>query len=139
MRILTNRSWTVSELLDALNGAESHEPVTFGSPRKADQRNVCWCGCGGETGGKFCPGHDSKFHSLAKRAARGEAEIPESFVNDDAKTDFFKWYDKEKPIAEARAALKAAKDNANPPTPIVESVKPVEGAELEELLDEVNA
>ena len=139
MRIETSKKWTVAELREALEGANAEDQVTFGSLRKADQKNECWCGCGGLTGGKFCPGHDSKFHSLAKCVARGEAERPESFVCPEAEVDFDKWHDREKPIADAKANLKRVQEAAKPPTPVVESVEPVEGEELSELLDEVTA
>jgi hypothetical protein len=70
--------------------------------------NVCWCGCGGETKGKFVPGHDSKFHGLAKKVARGEADMPTSFVNEDAEADFLKHFNAELPRHEAKVAEEAA-------------------------------
>ena len=106
MRIETNRAWTVAELLAVVGGADPATVLVFGKTLKADVRGVCWCGCGGSTGGKFVPGHDSKFHSLAKQVARGLAEMPE-FVSDEAEEDFLKWHDAEVPVHEAREAAKA--------------------------------
>jgi hypothetical protein len=62
---------------------------------KPKGEGLCWCGCGGMTKGRFVPGHDSRFHALAKSVARGEAEMPASFIHEDAKNDFMKWHDKE--------------------------------------------
>lgn len=89
MRIETTTT-NVRAMLALLTDADPDEEVTFGKPPKAKTLNACWCGCGGTTGGKFQPGHDSKFHSLAKQVARGTAEHPESFVNEEAKADFAK-------------------------------------------------
>ena len=111
MRIETNKSWTVAELLAAVNGADPATVLVFGKTLKADVRGVCWCGCGGSTKGRFVPGHDSKFHSLAKQVARGLAEMPE-FVSDEAESDFLKWHDAEVPVHEAREAAKAVTDAA---------------------------
>jgi len=109
MRIETNRKWTVAELLVALNGADEATVLDFGKTPKSKQKGECWCGCGGETGGRFVPGHDSKFHSLAKQVARGQEERPESFVSAEAEADFDKWHDKEVPVWEKKEAEKAAK------------------------------
>ena len=111
MRIETNRAWTVAELLAVVGGADPATVLVFGKTLKADVRGVCWCGCGGSTGGRFVPGHDSKFHSLAKQVARGLAEMPE-FVSDEAEADFMKWHDAEVPVFEAKEAAKAVLDAA---------------------------
>ena len=111
MRIETNRAWTVAELLAAISETAPETVLVFGKTLKADVRGVCWCGCGGATGGRFVPGHDSKFHSLAKQVARGLAEMPE-FVSDEAESDFMKWYDAEVPVFEAKEATKAVLDAA---------------------------
>ena len=128
MRIETNREWTVGELLAVIGGADAGVKLVFGKTLKADVRGVCWCGCGGSTGGRFVPGHDSKFHSLAKQVARGLAVMPEEFVSDEAEADFLKWHDAEVPVHEAREAANAvvrsalqAKVKADKP------VKPVVG------------
>ena len=62
-------------------------------PNGAKTLNPCWCGCGGLTKGKFVPGHDSKFHGLAKKVARGEAEMPEDFIHEEAEADFMRVHD----------------------------------------------
>ncbi|MGB8992896.1 MAG: hypothetical protein WCD80_12645 [Desulfobaccales bacterium] len=33
---------------------------------------LCECGCGGETLGKFCPGHDQKLRARLERMVGGE-------------------------------------------------------------------
>ena len=111
MRIETNRAWTVAELLATISETAPETVLVFGKTLKADVRGVCWCGCGGATGGRFVPGHDSKFHSLAKQVARGLAEMPE-FVSDEAESDFMKWHDAEVPVFEAKEAAKAVTDAA---------------------------
>ena len=111
MRIETNRAWTVAELLAAISETAPETVLVFGKTLKADVRGVCWCGCGGSTGGRFVPGHDSKFHSLAKQVARGLAEMPE-FVSDEAESDFMKWHDAEVPVFEAKEAAKVVLDAA---------------------------
>ncbi len=48
-------------------------------PIRAPQE--CLCGCGGMTkGGKFLPGHDSKYHA-AQKMAKKRAETPASIMN----------------------------------------------------------
>lgn len=108
MNIELNRDWTVSELQAALQDGDPNAMVVFSKARKADRKGECWCGCGGETGGRFVPGHDSRFHSLAKQVARGQTEMPEEFVCDEAEADFLKWHDREVPVWEAKQAAKAA-------------------------------
>jgi hypothetical protein len=63
---------------------------------------ACWCGCGGQTKGRFVPGHDARFHSLAKKVARGQEEAPESFVCDAAEEDFLKWFTAEEAVLAAK-------------------------------------
>ena len=134
MRIETNRAWTVAELLAFVGGADPSVVVVFGKTLKSSIKGVCWCGCGGATGGKFVPGHDSKFHSLAKQVARNLAEMPE-FVSDEAEADFLKWHDAEVPVFEAKEAAKAitsaakAKvkaDKAIPAIPAIAVIKSME-------------
>lgn len=112
MRIELNREWTVRDLLAALDGADADATVSFERTLKRDLTGSCWCGCGGETKGRFVPGHDSKFHSLAKQVARGQAAMPTEFVNDDARADFMKWHDREVPVWEAKEAARVAKEAA---------------------------
>jgi len=133
MRIETNRELTVADLLAQLKDADPATVLVFGKTLKSDQINECWCGCGGATKSKFVPGHDSKFHSLAKRAARGQAEIPESFVNDEAEADFAMWFERELPIWEAGQPLRDLKaaNKANKAT-VVKSVEPATDLETEE-------
>ena len=111
MRIETNRAWTVGELLAVVGGADPETVLVFGKTLKSSVKGVCWCGCGGSTGGRFVPGHDSKFHSLAKQVARGLVVMPE-FVSDEAESDFMKWHDAEVPVFEAREAAKVVTDAA---------------------------
>ncbi len=113
MKIDITKNWTVADLLDHVQNADAGSVLEFVKPAKPKTRE-CWCGCGEETrGGKFVPGHDSKFHSLAKQVARGAADMPESFVCDEAEEDFMMWHDREIPLHAARIAaketLKAAK------------------------------
>ena len=113
MRIETNKTWTAADLRAALVGVDPGVVLIFGKTLKSEAKGECWCGCGGSTGGKFVPGHDSKFHSLAKQVARGQEDRPTDFVCDDAEVDFDKWHDAEVPVWEAKEALqkvtKAAK------------------------------
>jgi len=101
MQLDAGRAWTVADLRKAIEGAEDHEVVVF--RRTKAKTNICWCGCGGLTGGKFVPGHDARFHGLAKRVARGEAEMPSEFVSPEAERDFMKWHNRELAALEADA------------------------------------
>ena len=114
MRIETNKTWTAADLRAALVGVDDSVVLVFGKTLKSQTKGECWCGCGGETGGKFVPGHDSKFHSLAKQVARGQAVRPTDFVNDEAEVDFDMWHDRELPLWEASLVLRAAKEAAKP-------------------------
>ena len=113
MRIETNKTWTAADLRAALVGVDPGVVLIFGKTLKSSIKGTCWCGCGGSTGGKFVPGHDAKFHSLAKQVARGQAEMPE-FVSDEAEEDFLKWHDAEVPVWEAKEALRVAKEATKP-------------------------
>lgn len=49
-------------------------PSLFPRTKKTKTPVACWCGCGGSTKSRFVPGHDARFHGLAKRVARNEAD-----------------------------------------------------------------
>jgi hypothetical protein len=84
---------------------------------KPTMNGSCWCGCGGATKGRFVPGHDSKFHGLAKKVARGLEAMPESFEHADAEADFMKWHDAEvAKIAATPVKAKVVKVAAIKPT-----------------------
>lgn len=139
MRIDTARVLTVSALRALIADADDAATIEWHKTPKKQLTGTCWCGCGGTTKGRFVPGHDSKFHSLAKRVARGEAEMPESFVNDDAKADFLKWHDAEVPKHEARVAEKAARkaEREAAKAAKAEPAAEVESPEYADLLAEV--
>lgn len=44
---------------------------------KTAKTNDCACGCGGKTGGRFVPGHDSKLKSAALKVLRGVVAVTE--------------------------------------------------------------
>ena len=158
MRIDTNVALTVAELRALILGADDTATVEFFKTPKKLLTGECWCGCGEATKSRFAPGHDSKFHSLAKRVARDTETMPESFVNEDAKADFMKWHDAEVPKHEARVAAKAEKAAAKEvakaakpakPAPVVKDEAPVieegptgqldpESDEFKALMDEVS-
>jgi len=132
MRIETNTVLTVAALRALLVGADDNAQVEFVRTvaPKPKTTGECWCGCGGATKSKFVPGHDSKFHGLAKKVARGDEPMPTSFLHDDAEADFMKWHDAEvaNPKAKpAKAAPKAA--------PVAKAAKPDE--DLEAIIAEV--
>jgi hypothetical protein len=129
MRIEISREWTVADLQALLQNADGATVVSFERTLKRDQTGSCWCGCGGTTKGKFVPGHDSKFHSLAKQVARGQAVMPTEFVNADAKADFLKWHDREVPAWAAKVAAANAKVKA--PAPNTPAMEPVTEGEPE--------
>lgn len=149
MKIETRNIATVADLLAAIADADPTEAVEFTKGRKAATLNACWCGCGGETKSRFVPGHDSRFHGLAKRVARGEEARPTSFVCPEAEADFDKWHDAEaaKPPKAAKPKAKAAKpaepkaddEPTEAPKATINSIEPVatDPAELEALLAEV--
>lgn len=90
------------------------EPRTKKAPKEP---TGCWCGCGGLTKSRFVPGHDAKFHSRAKKVARGEATMEDeiaSLPHDDAKVEFASHVNKERPKAKAEE-----------PAPAPEPIEPV--------------
>lgn len=93
MRIDIARKITAASLRALIAEVEDETVIEFHKTPKRSQVNKCWCGCGGDTKGRFVAGHDSKFHSLAKKVARGLADMPESFIHNEAKDDFMKWHD----------------------------------------------
>ena len=109
MRIDTAKVTTIAALRALIAEQDDATTIDWVKTPKKNLTGECWCGCGGTTKGRFVPGHDSKFHSLAKRVARGDEPMPESFVNDDAKADFLKWHDAEVPKHAERQAAKAAR------------------------------
>ena len=118
MKIDISRSFTVADLRSLLVAAEGTAQVEFAKTLKKDQTGTCWCGCGATTKSKFAPGHDSKFHSLAKQVARGQAEMPTEFVHDDAKADFLSHVGAERPLwAVKQAAAKLVADATPPKAP----------------------
>ena len=133
MKIETNKTWTVASMRAALANEDGATTLTFGKTLKADVKGECWCGCGGSTGGKFVPGHDSRFHSLAKQVARGQETRPTSFVCDEAEADFDKWHDAEVPMWEAKEAFRVAKETAKKAGKVgkVGKVEPAGKAETE--------
>ena len=146
MRIETNREWTAADLRAAIKDLAPETVLIFGKTLKSAIKGECWCGCGGSTGGKFVPGHDSRFHSLAKQAARDQVEYPTEFVNDEAEADFAMWHDRELPIWQAgqplrdlKAATKAEKATKTKAEPTVKSVKQLdkESSEYLRLMQEM--
>lgn len=107
MKIDTTMSVTVRELLARLEGADPNAVLEFVRTPKKDQVRSCWCGCGQATKSRFVPGHDSRFHGMAKRVARGEEAMPETWACDEAKADFLAWVEAERPLHEARMREKA--------------------------------
>jgi len=132
MKIDISRAFTVADLRALLVDVEGTTQVEFTKTLKKDQTGVCWCGCGCQTKSKFAPGHDSKFHSLAKQVARGQAEMPTEFVHDDAKADFMSHVEKERPLWAAKQAAAKLIADAKPvvepkekKAPKVKPAKPV--------------
>lgn len=73
---------------------------------------ACWCGCGGQTGGRFVPGHDARFHGLAKKVARGQTEagpILSALPHEDAREHFLHHADEAAKTADAWLANEAEK------------------------------
>jgi hypothetical protein len=95
-RVPTDREWTAETLIKALQGVSPETKLIFGSSTKttADATGTCWCGCGLPTAKKFAPGHDARFHGLAKKVARGQAHRPTSFVSPEAEADFDYWIER---------------------------------------------
>lgn len=107
--IRTTTVATVADLLALVADADPSTPISFTKAKK-NQPGPCWCGCDGTTKSRFVPGHDSRFHGLAKRVARGEADEQASLdalPHDEARTEFAKHVAHERPKAEAKAAAEA--------------------------------
>lgn len=107
---------TTHELAQALL-ARDDAPVSDTLAKRVIERpngkqttGVCWCGCGGATKGRFVPGHDARFHALAKKVAAGEAEMPEDFVCEEAKADFLKVMAAHEQVVARKREEKAEKD-----------------------------
>lgn len=96
----TNCTWTATALIEALMGIPDPDNTVLNFVGKStpattsSASGTCWCGCGTPTAAKFAPGHDAKFHGLAKKVARGQAAMPESFVCAEAEADFMKWVER---------------------------------------------
>jgi len=109
MKIEITSNMTVAQLQALIAGADVNTTVQFVRPQVVVATGgECWCGCGGKTKAKFVPGHDARFHGLAKKVARGQEPMPESFVHAAAEADFMKWHDAEILALEAKGASKAA-------------------------------
>lgn len=75
---------------------------------------VCFCGCGGSTKSKFVPGHDARFHGLAKRVVRGEVKAEDALAtlaHDEAREAFTAYMGKIKD-AEAERAARLTREKA---------------------------
>ena len=110
MKIATTKT-TVRDLLALLADADPTEEISFTRATKKAPV-ACWCGCGGTTKSRFVPGHDSRFHGLAKRVARGEADHDEaiqSLAHDEAIAEFDRHVADEKPLHALRQQQKAEK------------------------------
>ena len=110
MKIATTKT-TVRALQALLANVDLDEEVGFTRATKKEPV-PCWCGCGGTTKSRFCPGHDSKFHGLAKLVARGEANLEKALdrlPHEEARIEFQRHVDLEIPRHETRVADKADK------------------------------
>lgn len=92
------------------------ETTTIATPAAATKTpkalNVCYCGCGGLTKGKFCPGHDAKFHGTVKKVLRGELNAEEELAklpHDEARAAFLAYADEITPAENARKTEKERK------------------------------
>lgn len=139
MRIEIDQIVTVADLLRVVEGLAPTTELTFGRTLKSQQVNTCWCGCGGETKGRFVPGHDARFHGLAKRVARGEAEMPATFVSDEARADFMKWHDREVPVARAKAEARRVAEEAKAAAKVAEAQARATVVEMTEIDAETEA
>ena len=113
MKIAATKT-TVADLLALLQDVDPTEEVSFGRTNPKTPA-PCWCGCGGTTKSKFVPGHDSKFHGLAKKVARGQADHADALIglaHDEARAAFEAHVAAEKPLHEAREEAKATKKAA---------------------------
>jgi hypothetical protein len=113
MKIEITSNMTVAQLQALIAGANEGDTIQFVRPQVVVATGgECWCGCGGKTKAKFVPGHDARFHGLAKKVARGLEPMPESFVHAAAEADFMKWYDAEVAAIAAKGASKVAVEKA---------------------------
>jgi len=160
MKIDIAKTWTVETLTAAL--ADKEGVIAFHRTPRDKSLKPCWCGCGGTTKSRFVPGHDSRFHSTAKKVARGLLDFDEEVAklpHEDAVAEFerhvllevpkFELKTKEKAAAkkvkdDAKAEAKAAKEAAAPvaetPEPEVTSFEVLEEGsdELAALIAEVS-
>ena len=110
MKIATTKT-TVRDLTALLANADPSDEVVFTRATKKAS-GPCWCGCGGTTKSRFVPGHDSRFHGLAKRVARDQADHDEAIAglpHDEAVTEFERHVADEQPLHRLRVAEKAKK------------------------------
>jgi hypothetical protein len=124
---------TVAALRALLAGADDNEEITFAKGKK--EPVPCWCGCGGMTKSRFVPGHDSKYHGLAKRVARGEADEAESLAalpHDESRTEFLRCVAEERPLHARRIAEKAAAKAVRETAKAVKAEVPAEDSEAAE-------
>ncbi len=94
---------------------------------------ACWCGCGGQTRGKFVPGHDARFHGNAKKVDRGllDAETTlAGLAHDEARTEFQHHIDEAAKTADAwktaeaeKAQKRAAKAQKKATPPVVSEIE----------------
>jgi hypothetical protein len=147
VRVPTDREWTADALIKALQGVSGDTKLIFGTSTKtAAATGTCWCGCGAPTAKKFAPGHDARFHGLAKKVARGQAHRPASFVSPEAEADFEVWVERTRredatkviasPIATIAPVLR--------PAAVIKSIEPTveepaEGAGAEALIATMEA
>jgi len=113
MKIDTSKTWTVETLTAEIAGNEG--PIEFFRTPANKSLKLCWCGCGGLTKSRFMPGHDSRFHSLAKKVARGTEDLEASLANlphDEARVEFQRHVDAEIPKHEEKMRLKGIADAA---------------------------
>jgi hypothetical protein len=47
------------------------------APKAPREQKACRCGCGGTTGGTFCPGHDARYYGWLKAISAGSKEFKE--------------------------------------------------------------
>jgi len=117
MKIDIAKTWTVATLTAAMAGNEG--AIEFHRTPKDKSLKPCWCGCGGTTKSRFVPGHDSRFHSMAKKVARGTEDLDEQIArlpHAEAVTEFERHVLLEIPKHEVKArevaAAKKVKDDA---------------------------
>lgn len=133
----------VRDLLDIIGDMDHNTTIEFVRTPKSKQQNLCWCGCGQTTKSRFVPGHDARFHGLAKRVARGEEAMPETWACDEAKADFLAHVEQERPLHEAREkareAARAAREEARAAREAKKAKRAVEIVEMVEIDDETAA